>query len=97
MCEAANASQNLLNAKGAAATAGALHVRIVELEARALNRFDVVDFNAFQVHGAHLVNGNLQPVEIKNFIGLVRLILKRHVILKTGAASANHGDSQSDR
>ena len=48
-----------LDAEGAAAAAGALDVGVVELEAGAFERFDVVDFHALKVHGAHLVDGNL--------------------------------------
>ncbi len=38
---------NGLDAEGAAAAAGALDVGVVELEAGAFERFDVVDFHAF--------------------------------------------------
>src|SRR6516162_6063091 len=40
----------------AAATASALNVGVVELEAGTLERLDVIDFHAVQVHGAHLVH-----------------------------------------
>src|SRR5690349_1771728 len=40
-----------LNAEGAAAPAGALHIGIVELESGAFNRLDVIDLNPVQIHG----------------------------------------------
>ena len=42
--------QPSLNAKRAAAAASALHIRVIELESGAFNRFDVVNLDAFQVH-----------------------------------------------
>src|SRR4029077_9014919 len=84
----------LLHAEGAAAATRALHVRIVELEARALERFHVIDFDAIQIHRAHLVNRHLQSVEIRHFIRFVCLVLKCHVVLKTRAASAHYRNAQ---
>lgn len=49
-------TQRCLYGEGAAAPAGALDVRIVELEARALDRLDVVDRHTIQIHLAHLVD-----------------------------------------
>ena len=45
----------------------------------------------------HLVNGHLQTIEIKNLIGFIGRVLKRHVVLETGAASADDGNSQRHR
>src|SRR3984885_16382787 len=67
--------------EGAAAAASALDVRVVELEARTLERLDVVDGNSIQVHRAHLVDQHLEPVKFINIVGaLVDLILKGHVV-----------------
>lgn len=46
----------VLGAERAAAAAGGLHVRIVELKAGTFQRFDVVDFGAFQIQQAGLVD-----------------------------------------
>jgi hypothetical protein len=84
-----------LDAERAAATAGALNVRVVKLEARAFDAFDVIDLYAFKIHRAHLVNGNLQAVKVQYFIGVVGLVLECHVILKTRAAAADYRDTES--
>src|SRR4029077_13529205 len=86
-----------LDAEGAAAAAGALDVRVVELETGAFDGFDVVDFHALKVHGAHLVDGNLQAVEIHDFIGVVGLVFECHVVLETGAAATDNSNTQSHR
>jgi hypothetical protein len=85
-----------LDAEGTAATAGALHIGIVELESRTFNRLDVIDLNTVQVHGTHLVNGNLQTIELENLVRIGSLIFKRHVVLETGAAPADHSHAQRD-
>src|SRR5260370_36021383 len=82
-----------LNAEGAAAAAGALHIGIVELESRAFNRLDVIDFNSVQIHGAHLVDRDLQSVELKNLVRIGGLVFTRHVALETGTASAHNGNA----
>jgi hypothetical protein len=86
-----------LDAEGAAAAAGALHVGIVELESRAFNRLDVIDFDPIQVHGTHLVDGDLQTIELEHLVRIASLILKRHVVLETGATATHYSHSQSDR
>ena len=79
-----------LDAEGTAAAAGALHVGIVELESRTLNRLDVLDLNSVQVHGTHLVHRNLQTVKLENLVRIRGLVLKRHVVLETRAAAADY-------
>jgi hypothetical protein len=102
-CHAKRKSRNAskrnsnLNAKRAAAAAGALHVGVVELEAGAFDRLDVVDLDAFEVHRTHLIHGNLQAVKVEYFIGIVGLVLKRHVVLETRAAATNDGNAQRHR
>src|SRR5258708_1122565 len=61
-----------LDAERAAAAAGALHVGIVELESRTFNRLDVIDLNPVQIHGTHLVDRNLQTIELKNLVRIAR-------------------------
>jgi len=82
-----------LNAKRAAAAASALHVRVIELEAGAFDGLNVVDLDAIQVHRAHLVDRDLEPVKINDLIGLIGLVFKCHVVLETGAASADDGNA----
>src|ERR1700694_5145351 len=79
-----------LDAKRAAAAAGALHVGIVELESRTFERLDVVDLNPVQIHGTHLVDRDLQPIEFKNLVRIGGLVFKCHVVLETGAAAADN-------
>ena len=44
--------------------AGALHVRIFELETRAFQRFDIIDACTLQVHERGRINKNLQAIEL---------------------------------
>ena len=85
------------HAEGTTAPAGALHVRIVELETRAFERLDVVDLDAIEVHGTHLVDGDLEAIEIHNLVRLVGLVFKRHVVLETRAAATDNRDAQRRR
>src|SRR6202050_488781 len=63
-------AHKLLNAEGTAATASALHVRVVKLESGAFDRFDVVDLDAFQVHFAHLVNEDFQALKFVHVVAV---------------------------
>ena len=87
----------ILDAEGTAAAARALHVRVIELEAGTFESLDVVDLHSIQVHGTHLIDSDFESIEVHDFVGLVGLILKRHMVLETGAASADHGNAQRDR
>src|SRR6202035_741386 len=86
-----------LDAEGTAAAAGALNIGIVELESRTFERLDVVDLNPVQIHGTHLVDRDLQPIEFKNLVRIAGLVFKCHVVLETGAAATNHGHTESSR
>ena len=86
----------LLYAERTATAAGALDVRVVELEASAFQRFDIVDGDAFQVHFAHLIDENLESVEFIDVVGWILRILKRHVIAEARAASAHDGHAESN-
>src|SRR6266568_963490 len=77
-----------LHAKGTTATAGALHVGVVELETRAFQCLDVVNLDAVQIHLAHLVHENFQTVELIDVVGFVDLVLESHVIAEARAAAA---------
>src|SRR3954468_9137651 len=61
--------KSTLNLERAAAAAGRLHLGIAELEARAFQRLDEIDFGAIQVQQAGLIDEHLQPIV---FIGLVQ-------------------------
>src|ERR1700693_199718 len=88
----------LLNAEGTAATASALHVRVIKLEAGAFDRFDVIDLHAFQIHFAHLVDENLQAFKFVHVVAvLVYLIFKSHMVAEARAASATPGHTQTSR
>src|SRR5215472_416259 len=50
-----------LDGERAAATASALHVRVVELETGTFQRLDVIDGDTLQVHFAHLIDEHFQP------------------------------------
>src|ERR1700730_5522285 len=86
-----------LDTEGAAATASALHVGIIEFKARTFHGFDIVDFNTVEVHRTHLVDGNLQTVKLKNLVGIVGLVFKRHVVLETRATTAYDSNAQGSR
>ena len=86
-----------LHAEGTAAAAGALDVGVVELEASAFESFDVVDFDTIKIHRTHLVNGDLEAIEVHDLVVFIGLILKRHVVLETGAAAADHSNAKSGR
>src|SRR5712664_3996267 len=83
-----------LDAERAAAAAGALDVGIIELESRAFNRLNVIDLDSVQIHGAHLVDGNLQTIKLENLVRIRGRVLKRHVVLETGASATDHSHAQ---
>jgi len=84
-----------LNAERTATAAGALHVGVIELEAGAFECLDIVDGNAFQIHFAHLVDKNFQPIEFVNVVGRIFTVFKSHVVAKPRTPSAH--DSHAKR
>src|ERR1700761_5400466 len=85
-----------LNAEGAAAAAGALHVRVVELEARTFDGFDVVDLDAVEVHLAHLIDEDFEAVEFVHVVAIfVHGIFKGHVVAEARATAADDGYAQA--
>src|SRR5271156_6572619 len=87
-----------LDAEGAATAAGALDVRVVELEARTFDGLDVVDLHAVEIHLAHLVDENLQAVELINAVRVfIHGVFKGHVVAEARAASAPHRNAQACR
>src|SRR5580658_4088728 len=86
-----------LNVEGRSAAAGALHVRVVELEAGAFQRFQVVNADALQVHQRGRVDENLQAFEVEGLVHHAGAVFERHRVGEAGAASAYHSDTQSRR
>src|ERR1700733_880634 len=87
-----------LDAEGTATAASALHIRVVELKARAFDGLDVVDLNAFEIHFAHLIDEDFQAFKFIDVVTvLIHLILESHVIAEARTASANHGYAQTGR
>src|SRR5262245_25871 len=78
--------------RGAAATRG-LYIRVLELEARTLQTFDVIDLRADQVHEAHLVDHALHALDLELTVDLGRLV-EIQVIGEAGAAAAHHPQPQ---
>src|SRR5882757_221245 len=83
----------ILRAEGRAAAAGALHARIVELEASCFQGLYVIHHAAVQVHQGGGVDEHLQIVEFEDFIHHAGLVFEGHRVLKTGAPPAYHADA----
>src|SRR5581483_11979145 len=88
-------STMLLNVEGAAAAAGGFYVRVAELEARAFERLDIVDFGAIEVQHAGLIYENLEFAETVSLVEHIWLIFEGHRIAEARAASTYHGDPQT--
>ena len=89
--------QKKLGLETGATTTGRLHVRIVELEARSLERLDVIYFYTVKVEHAGLIDKNLQATEIIGLIEHSGRILESHGIRKAGAASPHNGNPEAGR
>ena len=88
-------AQNLLDAEGRSAAAGALHVRIFELEARAFERFDVVDNAAVEIHHRGRVDVNLEAIHVERLVHHAGAILELHRVGEAGTSTAHHTDAQA--
>src|SRR4029078_1619692 len=86
-----------LRAKGTAAAASGLHVRVVKLESRTFECLHVIDLDAIEVEQAGLVDEQLQVAELISLVQHARRILERHGIAETGATTAHHRDPQTSR
>src|SRR3954463_16824957 len=89
--------KKLLDAERRSATAGALHVRVLELEARALQGLDVIHLAAIQVHGRGRVNKNFYAFEVEGLVHHAGIVLERHGIGEAGASAADYADAQASR
>src|SRR5579884_4544261 len=57
-----------LDVERRSAAAGALHIGVFELEAGALERFDVIDAAAVQIHDGSGIHENLQAVHVEGLV-----------------------------
>src|SRR3954471_22076896 len=83
----------LRHAEGRAAAARGDDVGVVDLEAGALERVDVVDRRAVDVGEARPVDQQLQTVALEDHVA-VALLVEGELILKARAAAAAHTDAQ---
>src|SRR5450755_1197231 len=67
-----------LDAKGGAATAGALDGGVLELEAGGFEGLDVVDDTVGEVHGGGGVEEDLEVVELVDLVHHAALVLEGH-------------------
>src|SRR5271157_5234409 len=86
-----------LNVEGGPAAASALYVRVVELKARALERFDIIDTDSLQVHQRGRVNVDLQSLEVERLVHHSGAVLERDGVREPGATSADHAHAQACR
>src|SRR5205823_3493708 len=74
--------------EGVAAAAGRGRVRVVDREARRLDRVDPVDLGALQVGGAERVDDDLDAVELELVVAFLRAAVEAEAVLEAGAAAA---------
>src|SRR5947209_20166379 len=86
-----------LGAERAAAAAGGLDVRIVELEAGTFEALDVIDFRTVQVQHTRLVNEDLQVAEFVSFVQQVGSGLKGHRIAEARASTPDYCNPKAGR
>src|SRR3954468_22544468 len=79
----------LRDAEGGAAAAGRDDVRVVDLEAGALQALDVVDDRAVDVREARAVDQQAEPVILEDLVALA-LGVEGERVLEAGAAPAAH-------
>src|ERR1019366_7474706 len=77
-----------------AAAAGALGVRVVELEARSVEAFDVVDLGVLEVLEAHRIDVELHAVRLELLVHVADLVLEVEVVGEASAASADHAQAE---
>jgi hypothetical protein len=63
-------------------------LRVVELEARALERLDIIHFGAIEIQQARLIHVDFQTVVVEGLVQHVRLVFEGHRIAEPGAAAA---------
>src|ERR1700759_229158 len=78
------------------AAAGRDHVRVVDLEAGALQTVDEVDHRALHVRQARIVDQQANALVLEDRVAL-SLLVERQGILEARAASTPHPNSESGR
>src|SRR5258708_1786190 len=81
------------DAERGAATAGRDHVRVLDLEAGALEAVDEVDRRARHVREALAIDEQADALVLEDRV-LVALLVERQRVLETGAAAAANADAQ---
>src|ERR1700751_4780590 len=76
--EALKKSKLCLHAERRSASAGALHVWILKLEARAFQRLHVVDHATVQVHDRGCIHEHFESVEVENLVHHAGAVLELH-------------------
>src|SRR5688572_16926911 len=84
-----------LGAEAGAAAAGALGLRVHELEPRAVQALDVVDLGPLEVLVAHHVDVELHPVRHELLVHVGRLFLEVEVVLEAGAPASDDPDPKA--
>ena len=83
----------LFDLEGGAAAAGGDDIRVVDLEAGALQAFDVVDLGAEDELHADLVDDDGDAVDLEDVVVVLGAVEGERV-LEAGAAAAANGDAQ---
>ena len=84
-----------LGREGGAAPAGALHVRVAELEAGAVEALDVVDLRPVQVLVAQGIDVELDALVLERLVEVGRLVLEVEVVREARAAAADDAEAQA--
>src|SRR4029077_13933806 len=84
-----------LHAERAAATAGALHVRVFELEACAFEGLNVIDDATVQIHDRGRVDEHLQAVHFESLIHHSSAVFELHGIGEAGASAPYDSNAQA--
>src|SRR3954471_16401892 len=84
-----------LRREGRPAAAGVLRVRVLEREpALPELAFDVVDFDAEEVHRAHRIDEAPHALHLEDHVAGAFVLLEIEAVLETGAAASHYGDTQ---
>src|SRR6516162_1482440 len=86
-----------LHAKRGTAATRALHVRVFELETRALQRFDVINRHTLQIHERSCVDKHLKVIEAEGFVHHAGAVLEGHRVGESRASAADYAHAQSYR
>src|SRR5438477_7604321 len=87
----------LFDLEGVAAAARGDDVRVVDLEARLLDRLEVVDLGALEIRGAERVDDHPDALKLELVIAVLDAAVETERVLEAGAAAALHCDPQHGR